>query len=39
MVTKVDHLMKLCDELELKLRSAEDRGARLVEAVVRQMVG
>ncbi len=38
-VAKVDHLMKLCDELEAKLRRAEDRASRLVEAVVGEMVG
>ncbi len=38
-VAKVDHLMKLCDELETKLRRAEDRASRLVEAVVGEMVG
>jgi hypothetical protein len=31
---RVDHLMKLCDELEPKLRRAEDRASKLVEAVV-----
>jgi hypothetical protein len=38
-VAKVDHLMKLCDELETKLRRAEDRASKLVEAVVGEMVG
>ena len=38
-VAKVDHLMKLCDELEAKLRRAEDRASKLVEAVVGEMVG
>jgi hypothetical protein len=38
-VTKVDHLMKLCDELEAKLRRSEDRASKLVEAVVQEMVG
>ena len=37
-VAKVDHLMKLCDELEAKLRRAEDRASKLVEAVVGEMV-
>ncbi len=35
---KVDHLMKLCDDLEAKLRRAEDRASKLVEAVVQEMV-
>ena len=30
--------MKLCDDLEAKLRRAEDRASKLVEAVVREMV-
>ncbi len=38
-VAKVDHLMKLCDELEAKLRHSEDRASKLVEAVVQEMVG
>ena len=38
-VAKVDHLMKLCDELEAKLRRSEDRASKLVEAVVQEMVG
>ena len=37
-VAKVDHLMKLCDDLEAKLRRAEDRASKLVEAVVQEMV-
>lgn len=37
-VAKVEHLMKLCDELEASLRRAEDRAGKLVEAVVREMV-
>ena len=37
-VVKVEQLMKICDDLEAKLRRAEDRAARLVEAVVREMV-
>jgi hypothetical protein len=37
-VAKVDRLMKLCDELEAKLRRAEDRASKLVEAVVQEMV-
>ena len=39
LVAKVDHVMKLCDELEAQLRRAEDRAAKLVEAVVGEMVG
>jgi hypothetical protein len=30
--------MKVCDELETKLRLGEERAAKLVEAVVREMV-
>jgi len=37
-VAKVEQLMKLCDDLEAKLRRAEDRAAKLVEAVVQEMV-
>jgi len=37
-VAKVEQLMKLCDELEAKLRRSEDRASRLVEAVVQEMV-
>ncbi len=37
-MAKVEQLMKICDDLEAKLRRAEDRAARLVEAVVREMV-
>jgi type I restriction enzyme, S subunit len=37
-VAKVEHLMKLCDDLEAKLRRAEDRASKLVEAVVQEMV-
>lgn len=37
-VAKVEQLMKICDDLEAKLRRAEDRAARLVEAVVKEMV-
>jgi type I restriction enzyme S subunit len=32
-------MMKLCDELEAKLRRAEDRASKLVGAVVQEMVG
>ena len=38
-VAKVAQLMRLCDELEAKLRRAEDRASKLVEAVVQEMVG
>jgi len=31
--------MKLCDELEAKLRRSEDRASKLVEAVVGEKVG
>jgi len=37
-VTKVEQFMKVCDELEAKLRRAEDRAAKLVEAVVQELV-
>ncbi len=37
-MAKVEHLMKLCDDLEAKLRRAEDRASKLVEAVVQEMV-
>jgi type I restriction enzyme, S subunit len=37
-VAKIEHLMKLCDDLEAKLRRAEDRASKLVEAVVQEMV-
>lgn len=37
-VAKVEHLMKLCDGLEAALRRSEDRAAKLVEAVVQEMV-
>ncbi|MFO0672655.1 MAG: restriction endonuclease subunit S [Polyangiaceae bacterium] len=37
-VAKVEQLMKLCDDLETKLRRAEDRAAKLVEAVVQELV-
>jgi len=33
-VAKVDHLMKLCDKLEAKLRRAEDRASKLVGEMV-----
>jgi type I restriction enzyme S subunit len=37
-VAKVDDLMKLCDQLEANLKRAEDKAARLVEAVVQELV-
>jgi len=37
-VTRLEQLMKVCDDLEAKLRQAEDRAAKLVEAVVRELV-
>ncbi len=37
-VTKVKHLMALCDELEAKLRVKDETAAKLVEAVVKEMV-
>lgn len=37
-VAKVEQLMALCDDLEAKLRRAEDRAAKLVEAVVQELV-
>jgi len=37
-VAKVEHLMKLCDNLEAKLRKAEGTAAKLVEAAVAEMV-
>jgi hypothetical protein len=37
-VAKLDQLMKLCDDLEAKLRRAEDRASKLVEAVVQEVV-
>ena len=37
-VAKVDALMKLCDDLEAKLRAKQAAAARLVEAVVRELV-
>lgn len=37
-VAKVEHLMKLCDDLERKLCLTEDRASKLVEAVVQEMV-
>jgi type I restriction enzyme S subunit len=37
-VAKVEQLMNLCDALEAALRRSEDRAAKLVEAVVQEMV-
>ncbi len=37
-VAEVEHPMKVCDDLEAKLRRAKDRAARLVVAVVRELV-
>jgi type I restriction enzyme S subunit len=37
-VAKVEHLMKLCDDLEAKLHRAETTAAKLAEAVVAEMV-
>jgi type I restriction enzyme, S subunit len=37
-VAKLDVLMKVCDELEAKLRHAEGRAAKLAEAAVRELV-
>lgn len=37
-IAKVSGLMKVCDELEAKLRRAEEYAARLAEAAVRELV-
>ena len=37
-VAKVGQLMKICDQLEAALQRSEDRGAKLVGAVVQEMV-
>ena len=37
-VAKVEQLLKLCDDLEARLRRAEDRASRFAEAVVRDLV-
>ena len=37
-VAKIEQLMKVCDELEAKLRIAENRASKLVEAVVQKLV-
>jgi type I restriction enzyme, S subunit len=36
-VAKVDQLMTLCDELDANLRHAEDRAAKLVQAIVQEV--
>jgi type I restriction enzyme S subunit len=38
-VAKVEHLMKLCDDLEAKLHRAETTAAKLAKAVVAEMLG
>jgi type I restriction enzyme S subunit len=38
-VTKVDQLMALCDELETKLNQARQHSEKLMEATVRQLLG
>ena len=37
-VTKVEHLMTLCEDLESKLRRADELAAKLAEAVVTDLV-
>ena len=37
-VAKVEQLMKVCDDLEARLRQAEDRASKLVEAAVQELV-
>jgi type I restriction enzyme S subunit len=37
-VAKVEHLMKLCDDLEARLRRSETTASKLVEAVVAELV-
>jgi type I restriction enzyme S subunit len=37
-VASVEHLMKLCDDLEAKLRHAEDTAERLVDALASELV-
>ncbi|MEZ4403208.1 MAG: restriction endonuclease subunit S [Kofleriaceae bacterium] len=37
-VAKVEHLMKVCDDLEASLRRAEDRASKLVESAVQELV-
>ena len=38
-VAKVEHLMKLCDDLEANLQRADETARKLVEAVVVEFVG
>jgi type I restriction enzyme, S subunit len=38
-VVKVEQLMKLCNDLEARLRRAEQKASELAEAVVRELVG
>jgi type I restriction enzyme S subunit len=38
-VAKVEELMKLCDDLDAKLRRSEDLASKLVEAVTHEMLG
>jgi type I restriction enzyme S subunit len=37
-IARAEHLMRFCDNLEAKLRHAEDRASKLVVAVVQEMV-
>ena len=37
-IAKVEHLMKLCDDLEAKLRVVDETAGKLVEAVVAELV-
>jgi type I restriction enzyme, S subunit len=38
-ITRMDELLALCDDLEANLRSAENGAAKLAEAVVVSLVG
>ncbi|HWA28541.1 MAG TPA: restriction endonuclease subunit S [Lacunisphaera sp.] len=38
-IARVQHLMRLCDDLGAALCRAEDRASKLIEAVVQEMVG
>jgi type I restriction enzyme S subunit len=38
-VAKVNHLMALCDDLEAKLRSRDEKAAKLAEALVAEVAG
>ena len=38
-VTMVDTLMRLCDDLEAKLRARDEKAARLAEALVAEVLG